>query len=85
MAPLIPASAGALISSDGQIVNINLGDPSLTLWFNFMQGPAWGTGTALSIPFSFPSATTLSAQMIVADPAQTSGIALSQPVRLLVQ
>ena len=84
-APLIPASAGALISSDGQIVNINLGDPSLTLWFNFMQGPAWGTGTALSIPFSFPSATTLSAQMIVADPAQTSGIALSQPVRLLVQ
>lgn len=84
-APLISTSAGALVTSDGQIVNLDLTDPTFDLWFAFLQGPAWGPSTAVSIPFSIPSATTVSAQMIVVDPGLMSGIALSQPVRLIVQ
>jgi len=90
-APLISASSGALVSSDGQIVNLDLADPNLDVWFNFLQGPTWGVATwgtaatTVAIPLSSPMATSLSAQMIVADPSLTSGIALSQPVRLIVQ
>ncbi|NRA97462.1 MAG: hypothetical protein HRU14_14790 [Planctomycetes bacterium] len=85
LAPLIPASTGALISSDGQIVNLDLTDPTLSLWFNFLQGPSWGPLTSVSIPFSLSYATAVSAQMVVVDPGLMSGIALSQPVRLIVQ
>jgi len=85
IAPLVPTSAGALLSSDGQIVNLDVTDPTLSTWFNFMQGPNWGPLLALSIPFSIPSAASISAQMIVASPALPSGVALSQPVRLIVQ
>ncbi len=85
LAPLIPASSGALISSDGQIVNLDLTDPTLSLWFNFLQGPSWGPLTSVSIPFSLSYATAVSAQMVVVDPGLMSGIALSQPVRLIVQ
>lgn len=90
-APLIPASAGALVSSDGQIVNLDLADPTLDVWFDVLQGPTWGVATwgvpvtSVTIPLSIPMATTLSAQMIVADPNTPSGISLSQPVRLVVQ
>ena len=84
-APLIPTSAGALLSSDGQIVNLDVTDPTLSTWFNFLQGPTWGPVTTLSIPFSLPSAISISAQMIVVSPALPSGVALSQPVRLIVQ
>jgi hypothetical protein len=84
-APLIPASAGALQTSNGQIVNLDLADPTLNLWFNFLQGPMWGPSATISIPFSFPLATSLSAQMVVVAPTMSSGIALSQPVRLIVQ
>lgn len=85
LVPLVPASAGALVTSDGQIVNLDLTDPTFALWFNFFQGPGWGPLTSLSIPFSLPSATAVSAQMIVVDPGLLSGVALSQPVRLNVQ
>lgn len=84
-APLVPAGAGALVTSDGQIVNLDVLDPTVQLWFNFLQGPPWGPSTSLSIPFSLPAATAVSAQMVVVDPALMSGIALSQPVRLIVQ
>ena len=84
-APLIPASAGGLVSSDGQVVNLDLADPTLGLWFNFLQGPAWGPATTVALPFSFSFPSSLSAQMIVLAPGMPSGIALSQPVRLTVQ
>ncbi len=80
LAPLIPASAGAPTTSSGQIVNLNLTDPSFSLWFNFLLGPPWGPTTSLSLPFSFSVPTSLSAQMIVVAPSNPSGIALSQPV-----
>ena len=84
-APLIPASAGALTSSDGQIVNLDLTDPTLSLWFNFLQGPVYPVAPIVSLPFSFAAATSISAQMVVVSPSNASGIALSQAVRLIVQ
>ena len=85
VAPLVPTSAGGLLSSDGQVVNLDVTDPTLSTWFNFLQGPNWGPLLALSIPFSVPVAASVSAQMIVASPSLPSGVALSQPVRLVVQ
>lgn len=84
LAPLVPASAGAPTTSSGQIVNLDLSDPNLSLWFNFLQGPTWGPSTSLSFPFAFPFSTSISAQMIVVAPAMSSGVALSQPVRVIV-
>ena len=83
-APLIPASAGALTSSDGQIVNLDLADPNAGTWFNVMQtSPPF---TNLSLPsVTFPVPQSISAQMIVVSPATSSGITLSQPVQLIVQ
>ncbi|MAG58087.1 MAG: hypothetical protein CMJ83_17510 [Planctomycetes bacterium] len=85
LAPLIPASAGALTTSDGQIVNLDIADPTLGFWFNLLQGPTWGPTTSVSAPFSLSFATGVSLQMIVVDPSLLSGVALSQPVRLIVQ
>ena len=85
LAPLVPASAGALTFSSGQIVNLDLTDPTISLLFNFLQGPSWGPAASLSVPISVPFATAISAQMIVVTPSMPSGIALSQPVRLVVQ
>ncbi|NRA96675.1 MAG: hypothetical protein HRU14_10760 [Planctomycetes bacterium] len=84
-APLIPASAGALTSSDGQIVNLDLTDPTLSMWFNLLQGPSYPSTPIVTFPFSFSLATSISAQMVVVRPANSSGIALSQPVRLIGQ
>lgn len=83
-AALIPASAGALTSSTGQIVNLDLSDTTLTTWFNYLSGPLWGPSPSLSYPFSIPGPSMWSAQMIVVAPNSPSGIALSQPVRLIV-
>ena len=84
-APLVPTSAGAVTSSDGQIVNLDLADPTLSLWFNFLQGPTFPPAILMSIPFSIPFATSISAQMIIVNPSMSSGIALSQATRLIIQ
>lgn len=84
-APLVSASGGAVVTSDGQIVNLDITDPTLALWFGFLQGPTWGTAPTVSIPFTPPVVGATSAQMIVVSPALPSGIVLSQPVRLIVQ
>lgn len=84
-APLVPASAGAVTTSDGQIVNLDLSDPTLSLWFNFLQGPTFPPVLIMSIPFSIPVATSISAQMIIVNPSMSSGIALSGATRLTIQ
>lgn len=85
LAPLIPASSGALLLPDGQILNLDLSDPTLAVWFNLLQGPAWGPQSSLLVPFSIAAPTMVSAQMVVMDPGVASGLALSQPVRVIVQ
>lgn len=81
-APPIPASAGAVTTSDGQLLNIDTTDPTFSLlWSGFQSTPF----SNFSAPVSFPQALTQSFQMGVLDPASPSGIWLSQPVRLTVQ
>ncbi|MAG55595.1 MAG: hypothetical protein CMJ83_04815 [Planctomycetes bacterium] len=85
LAPLISVSAGAFVLPDGQIVNLDVSDPTLSFWFNLLQGPTWIPWGALSIPFSVPVPAAVSMQMVVVSPTLPSGVVLSQPVRLIVQ
>lgn len=81
IAPPIAVSQGAAVIG-GQILNIDFTDPTLIFLWNGFQGPPSAT---FAVPFSLPAPATLSLQMAVADPLSTIGIALSQPVRLIVQ
>jgi hypothetical protein len=81
-APLIPASQGALVLSDGQIVNLDPADPTLVLLWNYFQSPPFQN---FSAPVSSSSALAASAQIVVADPVSVTGIRVSQPVRLVIQ
>lgn len=82
MAPLVPLSAGGLATPLGQIVNLDLADPTLGLWFNFLLSPPFVNG---SVPFRSPVPISLSMQVMVGAPSMPSGIAISQPNRLIVQ
>jgi hypothetical protein len=78
----IPASAGALMTSDNQILNLNLTDPAFSTLWNLFQSPPFQNTT---IPFAVAFPVGISAQMLVTDPYYPSGVAISQPVRLTVQ
>jgi hypothetical protein len=82
VAPLIPRSAGALVITDGQLVNVDLSDAALTFVWNFFQSPPFANAV---LPVSFPAPGLLSLQMAVLDPNSPVGFALSQPVRLVIQ
>lgn len=83
-AALVPLSAGAVTSSDNQIVNLDLADPSAGTWFGILQtSPPFQSFTVPALTFPVPQS--LSAQMAVAAPGNPSGLALSQAVRLIVQ
>ena len=83
VAPLIPRNAGALVSSDGQIVNLDLTDPTLSTWFGatFTNSPPFQN---FNMNFSFPFAVSLSGQLAVIAPNLSDGIALSQGVRIVI-
>ncbi|NRA95031.1 MAG: hypothetical protein HRU14_02360 [Planctomycetes bacterium] len=81
--PLLPASAGGLMTGGGQIINLDFADPSFGTWFNFLAtSPPF---VSLAVPFAIPVSTAISAQFGIADPSLPDGLALSQPTRLLVQ
>lgn len=81
LAPLVPRSAGGLSLADGQVVNLDITDPFLTLLWNFFQSPPF---TPLALAYPTGGASTLSLQMLVVDPAQASGLSCSQPNRVTV-
>lgn len=81
VAPLVSAGSGGLISSDSQILNIDLTDPFLLLVNNFFQSPPFAN---FSVPFSFANPVSFSLQFAVLDAQATSGLRLSQPVRVQV-
>lgn len=79
--PLVGRSTGGLTTSDGQVINIDVTDPSLVfLWSLFASPPFANSQLALS----FGAPASLSFQMAVLSPTAPSGFSLSQPVRLLV-
>ena len=80
-APLIPASGGAFLSPDGDLVNIDLADPLFSfLWGGFASPPF----ANMTLPISFAAPTSISGQLAVGDPTSITGARLSQPVRVIV-
>ena len=78
---MIPASAGAFLTPDGDLVNIDLADPLFSfLWGGFASPPF----ANMTLPISFASPTSISGQLAVGDPTSITGARLSQPVRVIV-
>jgi hypothetical protein len=84
-APIVPAFAGAFITTGGQIFNLDLG-----AGVTFLNGGAFPNFApfpgAFSIPFNAPFASfTVSIQMVVLDPLNPDGLKLSQATQLDIQ
>jgi hypothetical protein len=82
VAPLVPQASGALTTGGGQIVNLDLADPTFGVLWNYFQSPGFVNAT---IPFSVPNPASVSIQMLVVAPSLLDGVAISQPTRLIVQ
>jgi hypothetical protein len=80
---LIPRSQCALQASDGQVVNLNLTDPSVGSWFNVLQNSPGFSNFTLFPTINQPM--TLSMQLIVVSPGLPALVGLSQPNRLIIQ
>jgi hypothetical protein len=85
LAPLIPASGGAFVTANGQILNANLAAGSIA----FLNGGPLPVFTPLpgplSITFLAPLLSlTASVQMAVLDPSHPDGFVLSQGIQLVV-
>ena len=77
----VPLGAGALPTPGGQIVNLDLTDPTLT----FVLGLGFVVPFApISSSFSIGSPGILSAQLLVLDPGLADGLALSALNTLVV-
>jgi len=80
-APLVPAFGGAFLTLDGDLINIDLADPSFSfLWSGFASPPF----ANVTLPISFTGAASISGQLAVGDPTSITGARLSQPVRVIV-
>ncbi len=80
-AQLLTPTTGAVVTSDGQIINVNLNDPTLAYFWNFFQSPPFANFSApvqVGIPGGY------SIQMVVLDPFSQIGFSVSQPTRLTV-
>lgn len=80
--PLVPRSAGALVTADNELVNVDITDPNLFLLWNFFQSPPFAP-LSLGYPTGAPSVVSL--QLIIIDPTVVSGVRCSQPSRVTVQ
>lgn len=81
--PMVPAGGGALLlAASSQLVNVDLTAPSLS-FVNNLAFPPFPGNFAVPVALPFPAAFT--AQLAVLSPTNPSGLALSGPVRLIVQ
>jgi hypothetical protein len=84
LAPLVPLGAGALVTGNGQIINMDLTAPTL-LFLNGGPLPTFVVPFPGNFTFNFGAPTgpfTISAQMVVLDPGHPDGASLSQGVQL---
>lgn len=81
-APLVPRSGGALTTADGELVNLDVTDPSLFLFWGLFQSPPYANAT-LAYPTGGPSV--LSVQFLIIDPIALSGVRCAQASRVTVQ
>ncbi len=82
--PLVPGSAGGVTLPDGQIINIDLIDPTFTTIYNpAFSGPAWQGSLSVGLPTG--GLFSVSGQFVLVDPTTPSGFRASQASRLVVQ
>lgn len=72
--PGVPVGAGGTLLPGGQIINLDLTDPSINYWYGFTWTVPF---VPFSVPFSYPVPVSVSAQMATTDPVQPLGVALS--------
>lgn len=80
--PGVPLGGGAIPTPGGQIVNLNFTDPNLVILFGMQFTNAFA---AANLNWSLPVPGTSSAQLIVLDPGQLDGFALSAVNSLIAQ
>lgn len=81
--PLVPASGGGVLLPDGQILNLDVFDPTITLlWGGLGAGPPL-LGIQ-ELPFTFNGPLAASMQGVIVDPGSVVGIAVTQGIRLVV-
>lgn len=78
---LVPRSACALTTLDAQVINIDLTDPTVGLWFNTFQSPPFQNVT---LPFSFGFPANVAVQSAILNPTSLAGLSLSQATRVSV-
>jgi len=84
VSPLVPRSACPLQTTNGQVLNLDLTDPAFGTWFGGgFNGGSWPFAN-FNVNFSFPVATSISAQFAIIAPNLADGIALSQGVRVVI-
>lgn len=71
--PGVPVGGGGLLLPGGDVVNINLADPSLTFVFGF----TWTENFVAPVSVPVAAAASVSIQMVTTDPAAPLGFALS--------
>jgi hypothetical protein len=85
LAPIVTPGGGALVTSNGQIVNVNLADPGTAFLFglSFPSFPApFGIAAPATVTLAMPGVPVVSAQMAVLDPSHPDGFRLSQAFEL---
>lgn len=79
--PLVANGAGGIyFPASNQVLNINLGSPGLLFLNNLSFSPFPANASVTVTP---PTAVTAAAQLLVLDPSNPSGFALSAPIELL--
>ncbi|MAG57690.1 MAG: hypothetical protein CMJ83_15475, partial [Planctomycetes bacterium] len=83
LSPLVSSNSTAVTTLGGQILNIDLADPSWGTWFNlFSSSPPFSN---MTLPLSFSAPLSVSVQFAVLDPTSGDGFVLSQPTRVIAQ
>ncbi|NRA95809.1 MAG: hypothetical protein HRU14_06320 [Planctomycetes bacterium] len=72
--PGVAVGSGAQVLANGEIINLDLGDPSLYYLYGLSFSVPF---TPFSATFSYPAPVSLSAQMANVDPSMVPGIAVS--------
>ena len=84
VSPLVPGSAGGIVLSDGQRVNLNIADPSFSgLFPTLFGGPGFTNFPGVPLLTAVPLTT--SVQLAVTDPGVPSGVRMSQATQMVVQ
>lgn len=82
MSPPVPLGQGAMASAGGEVLNLNVFDPTLSFMLGLSFAIPFGANTSY---FSIPVPFGMTFQMVNANPAAPDGFSLSSAVRLEVE